>query len=130
MDTWVGLKKDQKKVRGEVHVLLSLGSSRDVQVACKEHRQLVRVMVRHELQMATSPFAWDGVMSHTADQILTQHRSYTGLSEIQAVLARWAGYCDQHEESPFNFEVLEATLKKLLALQRKENKCFEDYEVI
>lgn len=129
MDTWVQLKRDQKKVRGEVHVLLALGSSRDVQVACKEHRLLARVMVRNQLQKVESAFAWDGTLSDTAEQILTQHRAHTGISETHALLARWAGHCDHHDDSPFNFNVLEEMLNELLALQAKEDKSFEDHEV-
>jgi len=124
-DEWVELNKKKRKVR--LH--LSLGSAKDVQVALKEHRQLVRVVVRHELQKATSPFAWDGAFSDAAEQIFAQHRAYSSLSEVHAQLARWVGLCDHHEDNPFNCEVLEMALGKLFDLQRKEEKCFDSEDV-
>ncbi|XP_065349212.1 protein unc-13 homolog 4B-like isoform X1 [Cloeon dipterum] len=129
MDEWIPLKKEQKKARGEVHVLLSLGTSRDVQVGCKEHRRLVRVLVRRELDNhAKAPFTWDGRLSDTAEQVLTQHRAHASLDESHVQLARWAGFCDQHEETPFNFHVLETMLKKLTTSQNSEPRTFTDHE--
>ncbi|XP_059489785.1 protein unc-13 homolog 4B-like [Neocloeon triangulifer] len=129
MDAWIPLKKDQKKVKGEVHVLLSLGTSRDVQVGCKEHRKLVRVMVRHELEKKPNAvFYWDGKLCETAEQILAQHRAHASLNELQVLLARWAGFCDQLEETPYNFLVLEELLQKFTTLQAKEEKLLENHE--
>jgi hypothetical protein len=86
-------------------------------------------MVRNELRTAASPFAWDGVLSGAAEQILLCHRAHISLDEQHALLARWAGYCDHHEHSPFNFKALEAVLRKLLQLQPNEEKCFGEKEV-
>lgn len=125
MEQWVELSKKKRNV----HVFLSLGTSKDVQEACSEHRQLTRVMVRNQLRTAASPFAWKGELSGAAEQILLLHRAHTSLDEQHALLARWAGYCDYHEDSPFNFQALEAVLRKLLELQANEEKCFGEKEV-
>jgi hypothetical protein len=125
MDQWAELSKKKRKV----HVFMSLGTSKDVQEACKEHRQLTRIMVRNHLCTAASPFAWDGVLSGAAEQILLLHRGHTSLDEQHALLARWAGYCDHHEHNPFNFKALEAVLRKLLQLQSSAEKSFGEKEV-
>jgi len=84
MDQWAELSKKKRKV----HVFLSLGTSKDVQEACREHRQLTRIMVRNQLCTAASSFAWDGVLSGAAEQILLLHRGHTSLDEQHALLGR------------------------------------------
>ncbi|XP_065338040.1 protein unc-13 homolog 4B isoform X3 [Cloeon dipterum] len=108
-------KKGKSKSQGQVHLRLALGALKNVQVATQEHRQLVRVLLKHDLEVTQPlPYKWSGRFLELADSVLNQHRIQTGLDENHVQLARWAEFCAVHIDHALNFQLLGRTLEKLI----------------
>ncbi|XP_059472886.1 protein unc-13 homolog 4B isoform X2 [Neocloeon triangulifer] len=132
MKAWRYLnKKGKSKHQGQVHVGLSLGALKNVQVATQEHRQLLKILLKHDIEVTKPlPYKWSGQFLDLAASILNQHRVHTGIDENHVQLARWAEFCSHHTEHALNFQLLGRTLEKLCrpirdgALNDEEAKVF------
>jgi len=107
-------KKGKSKHQGQVHLRLTLSAVKNVQVATQEHRQLLKILLKHEMEQSQPlPYKWSGEFVEQAEIILNQHRAQTGLDENHVQLSRWAEFCSYHTEHPLNFQLMGRTLEKL-----------------
>lgn len=121
-------KKSKSKSQGQVHLRLALSALKNVQVATQEHRQLLKILLKHEIEdKQPLPYKWNGDFVELAEMVLNQHRAQTGLDENHVQLARWAEFCAFHAEHPINFQLIGRTLEK--AANVVQSGAYDDEEV-
>ncbi|GLH12147.1 Protein unc-13 homolog 4B, partial [Gryllus bimaculatus] len=113
---WCDLeKKGKTDKRGRVKVKLAFSTQKSKEAAFKDHRNLLRLLLLHELETTEAePYSWNGEFVTSAETILTQHLLQSGLPPIMDTLVKWVEYCNVHEDNPLSFEVFSELLEKLL----------------
>ncbi|KAK7866890.1 hypothetical protein R5R35_006050 [Gryllus longicercus] len=113
---WCDLeKKGKTDKRGRVMVKLAFSTQKSKEAAFKDHRNLLRLLLSHELETTEAePYSWNGEFLISAETILTQHLLQSGLPPIMDSFVKWVEYCNVHEDHPLSFEVFSELLKKLL----------------
>jgi len=121
-------KKSKSKSQGQVHLRLALSALKNVQVATQEHRQLLKILLKQDIEdKQPLPYKWSGDFVELAEMVLTQHRAQTGLDENHVQLARWAEFCAFHAEHPINFQLIGRTLEKVAKVVQSGG--YDDEEV-
>lgn len=116
MRVWYHLEKGSKtRTRGSVLMHLCFSAEKDNRVAAQEHRNLLRILLMHELESSTmEPYLWNGKYSAQAEAIITQHYIQSGLSEVDLALCQWDAFSNVHEHHPLSFSLFNTILHKVI----------------
>lgn len=128
---WFSLDKKGKnsKPQGLIKVNLTFSSEKNYRVAAQEHRQLLQILLDHELETAKwQPFSWAGQFSAAGQEVLTQHAAQSGLVGTGSAFARWSVFTALHANTtPLSFNMFESLLDKLIRpLQTDPEICDTD----
>lgn len=113
---WFSLdKKNKLKRQGQIKVRLTFSAEKNKKVAAQEHRQLLQILLEHELDTSkVAPFWWSGKYSAHGEAVITQHSAQSGLSSTDCALVQWSVYSMIHADQPLSFNLFEALLDKLV----------------
>ncbi|XP_055903171.1 protein unc-13 homolog 4B [Eupeodes corollae] len=117
MRVWYHLEKGTRssRTRGSVLMHLCFSAEKDSRVAAQEHRNLLRILLMHELESSTlEPYLWSGKYETQAEAIITQHYIQSGLSEVDLALCQWDAYTNVHEHHPLSFSLFNTILHKVI----------------
>lgn len=116
LSMWYNLdKKGKTRTQGTIKVRLNFSSEKNDQVASKEHRHLLKILLYHELESSkVAHHWWSGKFSSMADTIITQHQAQSGLTEIDVAFAQWSVFSEVHQQHPLAFELFENILNVLV----------------
>lgn len=128
---WFSLDKKGKnsKPQGLIKVHLTFSSEKNYRVAAQEHRQLLQILLDHELEKSKwQPFSWAGQFSAAGQAVLTQHAAQSGLLGTGTAFARWSVFTALHATTmPLSFTMFESLLDKLIRpLQTDSEICETD----
>ncbi|KAF4530032.1 hypothetical protein B566_EDAN018263, partial [Ephemera danica] len=121
-------KRGKSKRQGEVRLKLALSAAKNSQVACQEHRQLVRILLRHEVvPTEVAPHVWSGEFSEMSRRVLNQHVAQSNLDAAHEELANWAEFCSAHQtHHPLSYQLFGRVLEELV--RPLQNGLFNDEE--
>lgn len=116
MVMWYSLdKKNKVKSQGLIKVRLNFSSEKNCHVASQEHRNLLRILLLHELETSkVAPYWWSGKFSSQGEAVLTQHSAQSGLHQTENALAQWSVFAGVHTNHPLAFALFENILDKIV----------------
>lgn len=120
---WYNLdKKGKLKSQGTIKVRLGFSSEKNNQVASQEHRNLLKILLYHELENSkVAHYWWSGKFNDNADVIITQHQAQSGLTDVDAAFCQWAIFSEVHHNHPLSFELFDKILDVLiLSVQQRK----------
>lgn len=113
---WYNLdKKGKTKSQGTIKVRLNFSSEKNDQVAEKEHRNLLKILLYNDLESSkVAHYWWSGKFSQMAEMIITQHQAQSGLTDIDVAFAQWIAFSEVHQQHPLSFELFESIIDILV----------------
>ncbi|ALC45396.1 CG34349, partial [Drosophila busckii] len=116
LTVWYNLEKGNKtRSRGSVLVNIALSAEKNKNVACQEHKHLLKLLLLNELDSSqVANYWWSGKFSSKAEAIRTQHAMQSGLSAFDCALSQWHAYSTVHETHKLNFVLFNSILDILL----------------
>lgn len=113
---WYNLdKKGKLKSQGTIKVRLNFSSEKNDQVASQEHRNLLKILLYHELENSkVAHYWWNGKFNDNAETVITQHQAQSGLTEVDIAFAQWSSYSEVHEQHPLSFELFDKIIDILI----------------
>ncbi|KAJ6638361.1 Protein unc-13 like 4B, partial [Pseudolycoriella hygida] len=113
---WFSLdKKNKLKRQGLIKIRLAFSAEKNNRVAVQEHKNLLRILLMHELDSSkVAPYWWSGKFSIQGEAVIAQHSAQSGLSAIDCVFAQWSVYTTIHNDHPLAFNLFESLLDKLI----------------
>lgn len=113
---WFSLdKKNKLKRQGLIKIRLAFSSEKNNRVAVQEHKNLLRILLMHELDSSkVAPYWWSGKFSIQGEAVIAQHSAQSGLSAMDCAFAQWSVYTAIHNDHPLAFNLFETLLDKLI----------------
>lgn len=113
---WFSLdKKNKLKRQGLIKIRLAFSAEKNNRVAVQEHKNLLRILLMHELDTSkVAPYWWSGKFSIQGEAVIAQHSAQSGLSAIDCAFAQWSVYTAIHNDHPLAFNLFESLLDKLI----------------
>lgn len=79
--------------------------SKDLQFAYKSYTNLLKVLLKHELEGSQTPFYyWKAKFSLIASKILSLHAEFLSIEEPLTSFARWSAFISIHCQFPINLK--------------------------
>ncbi|XP_032597661.1 protein unc-13 homolog 4B isoform X2 [Drosophila grimshawi] len=126
LTVWYNLEKGSKtKSRGSVLVNITLSAEKNKNVACQEHKHLLKLLLMNELDTSqVTNYWWSGKFSSMAEAIRTQHAVQSGLSSFDCALSQWHAYSTVHETHKLTFALFNSILDILVpVISCLQNDC-------
>ncbi|KAH8295174.1 hypothetical protein KR018_008180 [Drosophila ironensis] len=116
LTVWYNLEKGNKtRSRGSILVNLALSAEKNKSVAVQEHKNLLKLLLMHELDTSqVANYWWSGKFSPNAEIIRSQHAAQSGLTPFDCALSQWHAYCTIHESHKLNFALFNSILDVLV----------------
>ncbi|XP_017103350.2 protein unc-13 homolog 4B isoform X1 [Drosophila bipectinata] len=112
LTVWYNLEKGGKtRSRGSLLVNLALSAEKNKNVAVQEHKNLLKLLLMHELETSqVANYWWSGKFSPNAELIRSQHAAQSGLTPFDCALSQWHAYSTIHETHKLNFTLFNSIL--------------------
>lgn len=124
--TWQSLDKKGKK-QGTIRLRLSFSAEKNCKVAIQEHKNLLRILLLHELESSkVAPYWWSGKFCDQGDAVVSQHSAQSGINPNSRVLAQWSAYTTIHSNHQLSFKLFENILERLLKTLNMPEAHIED----
>ncbi|KAH8384033.1 hypothetical protein KR009_011796 [Drosophila setifemur] len=116
LTVWYNLEKGSKgRSRGSLLVNLALSAEKNKSVAVQEHKNLLKLLLMHELDTSqVANYWWSGKFSPNAEIIRSQHAAQSGLTPFDCALSQWHAYSTIHETHKLNFTLFNSILDVLV----------------
>lgn len=117
LSKWLTLYRNKKvKSRGQIKLQLTIDDpQRNGRMMIKEHKCLVQVLLRHELNISKADVdCWSGEFSSLAIEILQQHRLLNAISTNESVLVHWSAFTKVHVDHALPLGIFKQLLVTLL----------------
>ncbi|KAG4080156.1 hypothetical protein HA402_008227 [Bradysia odoriphaga] len=113
---WFSLdKKNKVKRQGLIKIRLAFSAEKNNRVAVQEHKNLLRILLMHELDSSkVAPYWWSGKFSIQGEAVIAQHSAQSGLSATDCAFAQWSVYTAIHNDHPLAFNLFESLIDKLI----------------
>lgn len=113
---WFSLdKKNKVKRQGLIKIRLAFSAEKNNRVAVQEHKNLLRILLMHELDSSkVAPYWWSGKFSNQGEAVIAQHSAQSGLSAMDCAFAQWSVYTAIHNDHPLAFNLFESLIDKLI----------------
>lgn len=113
---WFNLfKKGEKKSQGQIRLHISFNSKKNLQFATREHRQLLDILLHHELAESQVPQQfWTQKFSLTSETIIAQHIGQSPMNGTDGAFAQWTVFANVHQTQPISLQLFHEILDVLI----------------
>lgn len=127
-ENWYNLgKKRKSKPQGMIRLKINFSAKKSFQVASQEHRELLKILLHHELESAKiEKRRWSENLSELSETIIVQHHAQSELSAVDVAFAQWFVFVQFHQNYPLSFIIFERIL--LALAQPIKTKKLRHYE--
>lgn len=128
-ELWYDLGRKRKtKSQGKVRLKLNFSAKKSFQIASQEHRELLKILLHHELETAQAEKRrWSANLSELSETIIIQHHAQSELTRIDVAFAQWSVFAQFHQHFQLSFNIFEGILQALAKpIQTKNLAHFEE----
>lgn len=127
-ENWFNIgKKRKSKPQGKIRLKINFSAKKSFQVASQEHRELIKILLHHELESARiEKRRWSENLSELSETLVIQHHAQSELSTVDVAFAQWFVFIQFHQHYPLSFVIFERIL--LALAQPIKTKNLSHYE--